>query len=170
MIIGILIAPVKMYVLYLSAVFMHHKENIMKFSDKLRYLRKKTNYTQADMAGKIGVSLRTYKNYELGESYPRKRKVYSALADIFDVDLNYLLTENEEFVTSAGESYGYNGQKQAEKIITEVAGLFAGGKLSDNDKDAVMQALQQIYWDSKYENRKYGKKSDSGGETDGSFE
>lgn len=142
----------------------------MKFSDKLRELRKKTNYTQAEMAANAGVSLRTYKNYELGESYPRKREVYSILADILDVDVNYLLTENEEFVTSAGENYGYNGQKQAENIITEVAGLFAGGKLSENDKDAVMQALQQIYWDSKNENQKYGKKLDTGGEGDGSPE
>lgn len=60
--------------------------------------------------------------------------------------------------------------KQAEKIINDVVGLFAGGRLSDNDKDAVMQALQQIYWDSKKENRKYSRSSDTGGETDGSPE
>lgn len=154
----------------LALKYTEKKETLMKFCDKLRELRKKSSYTQAEMAEMAGVSLRTYKNYELGDSYPRKREVYFSLSRILGVDINYLLTEDEDFVTSAGEQYGYSGQKQAEKIINDVVGLFAGGRLSDNDKDAVMQALQQIYWDSKKENRKYSRSSDTGGETDGSPE
>lgn len=130
----------------------------MKFSEKLKELRKNANFTQAQMSEKIGVSLRTYKNYELGESYPRNREVYHKLADILSTDVNHLLTEDEEFVTSASEKYGPGGRRQAEKVISDVAGLFAGGQLSDVDKDAVMQALQQVYWDSKEENKKYTPK------------
>ncbi|MGB5823217.1 MAG: helix-turn-helix transcriptional regulator [Proteocatella sp.] len=130
----------------------------MKFNEKIKELRKNANFTQTEMAEKIDVSLRTYKNYELGESYPRNRKVYYRLADALGVDVNYLLTEDEEFVTSASEKYGLGGRKQAEKVIHDVAGLFAGGELSDVDKDAVMQALQQVYWDSKEENKKYTPK------------
>lgn len=52
--------------------------------------------------------------------------MYFSLSRILGVDINYLLTEDEDFVTSAGEQYGYSGQKQAEKIINDVVGLFAG--------------------------------------------
>lgn len=50
-----------------------------------------------------------------------------------------------------------------------MSGLFAGGTLSDQDKDAVMKALQDIYWESKARNvekytpKKYKK---TGEETD----
>ncbi len=33
-----------------------------------------------------------------------------------------------------------------------MSGLFAGGTLSEQDKDAVMKALQDIYWESKARN------------------
>ena len=34
----------------------------------------------------------------------------------------------------------------------DMSGLFAGGTLSEQDKDAVMKALQDIYWESKARN------------------
>ena len=46
----------------------------------------------------LGVSLRrTITNYEKGESYPKQREIYGKMAEILGVDINYLLTENEEF-------------------------------------------------------------------------
>lgn len=33
-----------------------------------------------------------------------------------------------------------------------MSALYAGGDLSDEDKDAVMKALQEIYWQSKARN------------------
>lgn len=77
---------------------------------------------------------------------------------IIDVDLNYLRNEGDEFITKASQRYGYRGAKQAEELVTEIGGLFAGGELSESDKDAVMQALQQAYWDAKKENKKYTPK------------
>ena len=32
-------------------------------------------------------------------------------------------------------------------------GLFAGGSLDDEDKDAVMRSIMDAYWESKNENR-----------------
>lgn len=37
-------------------------------------------------------------------------------------------------------------------LIEGMSGLFAGGTLSEQDKDAVMKALQDIYWESKARN------------------
>ena len=50
------------------------------------------------------------------------------------------------------EQYGSRGMKQAKDLIEGMSGLFAGGTLSEQDKDAVMKALQDIYWESKARN------------------
>ena len=127
----------------------------MKFGEKLRDLRQENGLTQAELAEKAGISLRTISYYESGTTYPKNRNVYDTLAHILDVDVNYLRNEGDEFITSARHKYGYRGAKQAEEIVAEVTGLFAGGELSEEDKDAVMKALQQAYWDAKEENKKY---------------
>ena len=130
----------------------------MKFGEKLRDLRQENGLTQAELAEKAGISLRTISYYESGTTYPKNRNVYDTLAHILDVDVNYLRNEGDEFITSARQKYGYRGAKQAEEIVAEVTGLFAGGELSEEDKDAVMKALQQAYWDAKEENKKYTPK------------
>lgn len=130
----------------------------MKFGEKLRDLRQENGLTQAELAEKAGVSLRTISYYESGTTYPKNRNVYKTLADILRVDVNYLRNEGDEFITSARQKYGYRGAKQAEELVAEVGGLFAGGDLSEENKDAVMQALQQVYWDAKEENKKYTPK------------
>ena len=112
--------------------------------------------TQADVAKLIGVSVRTYVGYEQDGRYPKKRDTYSKLAEVFHCDVNYLLTENEgEFVVQAAERYGTRAQRQAERLIDDFEGLFAGGELSEEDKDALMIAMQKIYWDCKEDNKKY---------------
>lgn len=130
----------------------------MKFGEKLRDLRQENGLTQAELAEKAGISLRTISYYESGTTYPKNRNVYNTLADILRVDVNYLRNEGDEFITSARQKYGYRGAKQAEELVDEVGGLFSGGDLSEEDKDAVMQALQQAYWDAKEENKKYTPK------------
>lgn len=127
----------------------------MKFGEKLRDLRQENGLTQAELAEKAGISLRTISYYESGTTYPKNRNVYQTLADILNVDANYLRNEGNEFITLAKQKYGYRGAKQAEEIVAEVTGLFAGGELSEEDKDEIMQALQRAYWDAKEENKKY---------------
>lgn len=135
----------------------------MKFGEKCKELRNQQNMTQIDVAQKVGIGRRTYIDYENNGVHPKKREVYFKLAELFGCDVNYLLTEDEEFLLSAGEEYGRRGEKQAKELISEISGLFAGGTLSEHDKDAVMRALQEAYWDSKKENiekytpRKYRK-------------
>lgn len=133
----------------------------MNFGEKVKKLRLEKEMTQSDLAKKAGVSLRTIISYEKGERYPKKREVYSKLSAIFDVDTNYLLTENEEFITEAASQYGTRGKQQAEHLVSQISGLFAGGELSQADKDVVMQALQEAYWDAKRDNKKYTPKKHS---------
>ena len=130
----------------------------MKFGEKLRELRKEKDMTQAQLAEKAGLSLRTMVSYEKGTCYPKKRETYQILADILGTNVTYLRNEDEEFIADAAELYGCNGKRQAQSLVSEVGALFAGGELSDKDKDAVMQALQKAYWDAKADNVKYTPK------------
>lgn len=130
----------------------------MKFGEKVKNLRKDKGLTQTDLAKQLCVSLRTVISYETGKSYPKRREIYATLADYFHIDVNYLLTEDEEFIAQTKEKYDIQCPKQAYELVAEIKGLFACGELSEKERDAVMQALQQAYWDSKEINKKYGSK------------
>lgn len=130
----------------------------MKFGEKLKQLRTDKGLTQEELATTVGISRRTYVSYEQEGRYPRKRELYGKLADALSCDANYLITEDEEFVTKAAEEYGSRGKRQAEQLVAELSGMFAGGELSDADKDAVMIALQKAYFDCKQDNKKYTPK------------
>lgn len=130
----------------------------MKFAEKIRTLRMQQGKTQQAAADGIGVSLRAYVSYEQEGRYPRNRDIYTRMAEYFGVDKNYLMTEDEEFVAEASENYGNRGKRQAEALVAELTGLFAGGELSERDRDAVMIALQKAYFDCKEDNKKFSPK------------
>ena len=127
----------------------------MKFGEKLRRLRAEKHISQEEAARAAGISRRAYGSYEQDGVYPRNREIYARLASLFSCDVNYLLTEDEDFVTSAGEKYGPRGSAQARELVREATALFAGGELADEDKDEVLRAIQEAYWIAKERNRKY---------------
>ena len=132
----------------------------MKFAEKIRQLRRQQHKTQKEAAEYCDISLRTYMSYEQNGRYPRYREIYDKLAAFFGVDKNYLMTEDEEFIAQAAGQYGNRGRQQAEQLVAELSGLFAGGELTDSDRDAVMIALQKAYFDCKADNQKYAAKPD----------
>ena len=139
----------------------------MTFGEKFKIEREKKGMTQQEVADALGINRRMITRYENGISFPRTKDAYRKIAAFFGVDVNYLLTE--EFVVEASEQYGSRGMKQAQELIDGMSGLFAGGTLSEQDKDAVMKALQDIYWESKARNvekytpKKYKKGSGEAG-------
>ena len=72
---------------------MNEKEGFMeKFHEKLKMLRKKQGLTQKDVADLVHVNRVTYTNWEKGEREPSFENI-SMLACIFDVSIDYLLSE-----------------------------------------------------------------------------
>ena len=132
--------------------------NIVKFCDKLLQLRRARRLTQKEVAAGCGITRQTYSGYESGERYPKKKETYQALADFFDVKVDYLYTDQEVFIEEAGSQYGSRGVAQAKELVQELAGMFAGGELSDEDRDAVMRSLERAYWLAKEDNQKYTPK------------
>jgi len=130
----------------------------MKLCEKIRDARKNVGLKQEDFAKAIGVSLRTVTNYETGERHPKKRETYYKMAEVLKVDVNYLLTEDEEFILQAEAKYGTRGARQAKALSAEVSAIFAGGELADEDLDEMMRGIQEAYWIAKEKNRKYTPK------------
>lgn len=62
----------------------------MNFSKNLKEMRKKQNYTQSQMAELLGITVRGYRNYELGTREP-ELSVLIKLADHFNVSLDELV-------------------------------------------------------------------------------
>ena len=56
------------------------------------------------------------------------------------------------------QAYGLHGKKQAEQILKQAQGLFAGGELDEEDRDAFFRAMTDIYFDAKERAKKYTPK------------
>lgn len=121
----------------------------MTFGEKLKYHRQQIGLSQAELAEKAGLGINTICNYEKGRTYPKDRVVYKTLADILGVDPDYLHNENDDFIAEAQSAYGSRGKKQAEQLIEEVSGLFAGGEMAEEDMDDFLKAVQDAYWEAK---------------------
>lgn len=137
----------------------------MTFGEKVRKAREAAGLSQGKLAEKTGISLRTIQNYETAGKLPKKREYYELLADALNLELDVLLDENAEFVLKATEEYGSRGSEQAQRLLEEVTGMFAGGELEEEDKDAFLKAIQDAYWIAKEKNKrhiphKYRKKED----------
>lgn len=66
----------------------------MHFHERLRELRKQSPLMQKDIAAKIGVSVRTFQQYELGKIEPNIEKLI-ILSQIFDVTVDFLICRND---------------------------------------------------------------------------
>lgn len=131
----------------------------MTFGKKIKRLREEKGYTQTELGHLLGSTLKTISNYEVKNIRPRKRETYEKLAEIFEVDINYLLTDEDNLLLMAREKFGYQGAKEATALVEETVSLFAGGDLPEEDKDKLFQTIAQAYYTAKMENKKYGHKA-----------
>lgn len=119
------------------------------FGSKVRDLRIRNNLTQKELAAQLGVSTRSLINYETGRCYPRQASVVARLAELLHVSADYLLSDGEESVAS----HETQDARAADRLVKELSAMFAGGRLSEEDRDAAMEAIQQAYWDGRRNSR-----------------
>ena len=67
----------------------------MLFSERLKELRADRNLTQKQVAEGVDMSQMAYQKYEYGTREPAYQKLI-ALADYFDVSLDYLVGRSDE--------------------------------------------------------------------------
>lgn len=111
----------------------------MAFSNNLRSLRKYREYTQQDVALKLGIDRTTYNKYETGKSEP-DYEILRKLADLFGVSTDYLIGRSD---------YPHSGEISAAHIN--------GDKSYD---DLTPEARQQLEEYKQFLIQKYGKKKE----------
>lgn len=130
----------------------------MAFAENLKEKRAQSRLTQAELAMKAGVTARTIQNYELGTRKPGNMVIVQRIADALGTTTEQLLSSGETLVVAAHERGGARAAKDINELVSEVTGMFAGGKLSDDALDGAMRALNEAYWIAKDKNKKYGRK------------
>ena len=130
----------------------------MVFAENLKENRAQSGLTQAELAMKAGVTARTIQNYELGTRKPGNMVIVQRIADALGTTTEQLLSSGETLVVEAHERGGARAAKDINELVSEVTGMFAGGKLSDDALDGAMRALNEAYWIAKDKNKKYGRK------------
>lgn len=151
------------FLYFYGGVFMNN------FAEKVRNARTLLNLTQAELGELIGVSSRAVIAYETGASVPHKSRL-KKLADTLGVSAEYLTNdditnptygmEKENLVSATQERFGKKAAGEISFLMERSAALFAGGSISQEQKDAFFNALAKAYWTAKDEAKNiYGKKS-----------
>ena len=130
----------------------------MLFGDRIRELRNLADMSQQELANRTGLSLRSIQNYESNQRYPKDVAILNKLCAALGTTIEELMKEEDQFILEAASKFGSRGKNDAEKLIEEVGGLFAGGELNEEDKDKVFRAITEMYWKAKDNNKKYTPK------------
>lgn len=129
----------------------------MELSERLKLLREGMNLTQSELAKKTGITARQIQNYEMGTSRPTITSA-KKLANALECQIDELLGHEGMLIADAKEQGGAKAARDVQALVRDVTGLFAGGELSDEDKDALMSAFSAAYFESKKENKKFTPK------------
>ena len=81
----------------------------MTFGEKVKAERTKLGLNQDELAEKIGVTRRVICSYENDKSRPRGTERYKKLAEALNVNVNYLLSEDDAFIADVEDKYGRRG-------------------------------------------------------------
>lgn len=135
----------------------------MTFSDKIKRSREVANMTQQELARAVGVSQRTIASYESGGARAR-RSTTEKLARALKVSVKFLTDDSctnpledigkDAYIDEARAMYGSKGVRDMEELLQDNAALFAGGGLSQEQKDAFFQAVMTAYVTCREEARK----------------
>ena len=126
----------------------------MAFGDRIREKRTSLGYSQQKLAEKAGISLRSIQNYESNQRYPNNINIVKNIAVALGTTAEFLMAEEDAYIISAAEKGGSAARRDVEGLLGDLNALFAGGGMSPEDKDKVMRAIMDIYWESKNEKGK----------------
>ena len=133
------------------------------FAEKVRDARNELGLTQAQLGEMCGVSGRAVQTYEKGEKTPRQSTMIK-LAKALKVSVKFLSDdacenpvediEKDGYIEEARERYGAKGVRDVSALLDENQALFAGGELSEEQKDEFFQAIMSAYLTCKEEAKK----------------
>ncbi len=115
---------------------------MQKFKNNLKKLREQYNYSQEELATKIGTIKATISKYERGD-----RKINSE----YLIKLSKLFKVSPEYILGIEENTSKNLTK--ENIRIENMAFFGNKEISDEDKEDLFNALQEFYFKQKLEKK-----------------
>ena len=138
------------------------------FEAKVQEARLSLGLSATELAKKVGISSRMIQAYEHGEKKPRPATLVK-LAKALEVSIKFLKDDNCEdpvadmdkdtYIEDARKRYGTSGMKDMTELLDGSKALFAGGTLSQTQKDAFFQAVMTAYVTCREEaKKKYGRK------------
>ena len=138
------------------------------FAEKVLDARSALGLTQPQLAELVGVSTRAVISYEKGEKSPRQSTMMK-LAKALKVSVKFLSDDNcldpladidkDGYIEAAHQRYGAVGARDINALLEENTALFAGGELSQEQKDMFFQAVMKAYITCKEEaSQKFGHK------------
>lgn len=139
------------------------------FSQKVKERRNILNLSQKQLAEQSGVCLRTIASYEAGERFPHPAQLYK-LAKALGVSTSYLKDDTVtdpafgldrmDYVEEMRQKSGSRAARSLDDMMQENVALFAGGTISEEEKDAYFQALMKAYLECKEAaKQKFGRKN-----------
>ena len=105
-------------------------ENLMKFGDNLKRVRKMRKISQEDLADKLGISRQSVSKWETGENYPSMTNIM-CLCIIFKCNINELVHEDMTDINSLDEEIKMSlvklkKQKQKKvKVLSKIIAIIA---------------------------------------------
>jgi transcriptional regulator with XRE-family HTH domain len=121
-------------------IFHKERELEMAIKDRIRQLRQEKNWSQTQLAQKMGIHQKQVSAYERGRNTP-STEVLIKLADIFDVSLDYLAFEAEDMPAKVDIK-----DRELLRKFEEI------DKLSDKDKGTIKDILDTFILKNKFQN------------------
>ena len=112
----------------------------MEFKDVVKALRQERGMTQQEVADRIGLTKVTISQYETGKRKPSFEMI-EALADLFHVDMNYLLGFTDRIEKPAGDDTDPAANKFLGVTLEEIDLIEAWRHADDRTKEIVSFAL-----------------------------
>lgn len=104
-----------------------------KFSENLKMLRKKHHLSQIELGEMVGVGRSAISMYEIGEREP-DFETLEALADTFNVDMDYLLGKTKKSPSEDGATFD---------DFTYAAHGYSG-RLTEADKATILKMMETL--------------------------
>ena len=141
---------------------------IKRFGEKVRAERERLGLSQEELGNYCGITRRAVVSYETSGAIPRD-KTLRKLSETLGVTMKYLTDDNENdpeagidaepYIKEARDRIGTKAAKEMEETLSKSEALFAGGTLSEDQKDIFFEALSRAYFVNKQHARaKFGRK------------
>lgn len=124
------------------------------FAEKVKDARTELGISQAQLGSMVNVSARSIQAYEKGEKVPRSGAMLK-LAKALNVSVKFLSDEDclnplediekDGYIAEARQRYGAKGGRDIDMLLGENTALFAGGELSQEEKDIFFEAVMRAY-------------------------